>query len=159
MHTHFELITDHKPLLTLLNQHKFTSEQASARIRRWALFLSTYEYTIKFRTTEKHGNADALSRLPLLKEPTEVPTPEELVLLIRYLDDSPVTAAEVQTLTRKGPTLSLVKQYVLQGWPEKCSKRLKPYFQKKTRVDSTPRLPPLGSTSHYSTTSKEDRID
>ena len=42
----FELVTDHKPLLALLNQHKSTSEQASARIRRWSLFMATYEYTI-----------------------------------------------------------------------------------------------------------------
>lgn len=29
---HFELVTDHKPLLALLNQHKSTSEQASAMV-------------------------------------------------------------------------------------------------------------------------------
>jgi hypothetical protein len=33
---HFELVTDHKPLLAL---HRSTSLQASARIRRWSLFL------------------------------------------------------------------------------------------------------------------------
>jgi len=45
----FDLITDHQPLLTLLHQFKSTSQQASARIRRWSLFLSTCEYTIVFR--------------------------------------------------------------------------------------------------------------
>jgi len=29
---HFELITDHKPLLTLFNAQKLTSQQASARV-------------------------------------------------------------------------------------------------------------------------------
>ena len=29
----FDLITDHKPLLALLNEHKPTSPQASARVR------------------------------------------------------------------------------------------------------------------------------
>ena len=42
----FELVTDHKPLLTLLNEHKATSPQASARIRHWSLILAAYEYTI-----------------------------------------------------------------------------------------------------------------
>lgn len=37
----FDLITDHKPLLALLNQHKPTSSQASGRICRWSLFLSS----------------------------------------------------------------------------------------------------------------------
>ena len=132
----FELVTDHKPLLTLLNQHKSTSEQASARIRRWALFLSTYEYTIQFKKTEKHGNADALSRLPLPVEPKDVPTPAQLVLLIRHLDDSPVTVSEVRTLTRKDPTLALVLQYVLQGWPEKCAEQLKPYFRRRHELSA-----------------------
>ena len=89
----FELVTDHKPLLALLNQHKSTSEQASARIRRWALFMSSYEYQIKFRKTEQHGNADALSRLPLPMQPSRVPVAEELVLLVKHLNDSPVTVS------------------------------------------------------------------
>lgn len=60
----FQLITDHKPLLALLNQHRSTSAQASARICRWSLLLSMYDYTLTFRKTHLHGNADALSRLP-----------------------------------------------------------------------------------------------
>ncbi len=62
----FELVTDHQPLLALLHEHRSTSPQASARIRRWSLLLSAYEYTITFRKTEAHKNADALSRLPLI---------------------------------------------------------------------------------------------
>ena len=41
---HFNLATDHKPLLRLLSEEKPTSPQASARIRRWSLFLSRFEY-------------------------------------------------------------------------------------------------------------------
>ena len=88
----FDLITDHKPLLALLNQHKPTSSQASGRIRRWSLFLSSYEYTIQFRKTGAHANADALSRLPLPEAPAEVPEPPEVVLLMDHLSESPVTA-------------------------------------------------------------------
>ena len=36
--------------------------QASAHVRRWYLYLSIFEYTLKFRKTEAHANADALSR-------------------------------------------------------------------------------------------------
>ena len=59
----FELITNHRPLLTLLSESKAPSPQASARIRR-SLFMASYEYTMKFRGTQLHSNADALSRLP-----------------------------------------------------------------------------------------------
>ena len=68
---HFLLLTDHKPLLALLNEHCSTSAQASARIHRWSLELAAYEYTLKFCDTLSHSNADALSRLPLSVVPAE----------------------------------------------------------------------------------------
>ena len=57
----FTLITDHKPLLGLLSECKSTSPQASARVKRWSLYLV-------FRNTTAHANADALSRLPAVIE-------------------------------------------------------------------------------------------
>lgn len=77
----FTLITDHKPLLSLLNGQKPTYAQASARIRRWSLYMSMFEYTMEFRNTTAHANADALSRLPLPVVPAIPQTPPELVLL------------------------------------------------------------------------------
>ncbi len=91
----FELVTDHKPLLGLLREDHATSPQASARIKRWSLFLSSYEYTLMFRNTAAHANADALSRLPLPVEPAKTEAPPELVLLAEHLADSPVTADDI----------------------------------------------------------------
>ena len=59
----FTMITDHKPLLGLLSECKSTSPQASARVKRWSLYLSMFEYTPTFRNTAAHANTDALSRL------------------------------------------------------------------------------------------------
>ena len=67
--------------------------QASGKILRWALTLASYEYKILFRSTHKHGNADALSRLPCPNTTAaedEVPT--ELVLLLEAMNDLPLTA-------------------------------------------------------------------
>ena len=91
----FKLITDHKPLLGLFGESKPISSQASVRVRRWTLYLSLFEYTLKFRRTTAHSNADALSRLPLPVEPAVVQTPPELVLLAEHLDDSPVTVEQI----------------------------------------------------------------
>ena len=91
----FDLITDHKPLLALLNEHMPTSPQAYARVHRWSLLLSAYEYTMKFRCTSEHSNADALSRVPLREIPAHTDTPAELVLLMEHLADSPVTAKQI----------------------------------------------------------------
>ena len=106
----FELVTDHKPLLSLFHQHKTTSVQASARIRCWSLTLSAYEYTIVFHGTKQHSNADALSRLPLSMAPMDVPMAPELVLLLDHLTNLPVTVTDIRTWTRRDPVLAQVLQ-------------------------------------------------
>ena len=111
----FELVTDHKPLLALLSECKATSPQASARVKRYSLFLSSYEYTLKFRGTQLHGNADALSRLPLSVEPSTSEPPPELVLLLDHLDSSPVTAGQIRSWTRRDPSLRPVLQAIQNG--------------------------------------------
>ena len=123
----FELMTDHKPLLALMGEWKASSQQASARVRRWSLFLSSYEYTMTFRKTQSHGNADALSRLPMSIEYAEPKDPPELVLLLEHLDDSPVTAAQIESWTRRDPSLAPVVQMLQQGWPEESLPELQPF--------------------------------
>ena len=130
----FELVTDHKPLLTLLNEHKATSPQASARIRRWSLTLAAYEYTIVFKKTEEHGNADALSRLPLQVVPAKTETPPEIVLLMETLADLPVTADHIRSWTRRDPSLSSIVQCLQQGWPAQSDPKLAPYLSRKTEL-------------------------
>ena len=133
---HFLLYTDHKPLLALLNEHRATSPQASARIRRWSLFLSAYEYNLKFRDTLSHSNADALSRLPLAVVPAETDTPPEVILLMEHLCDSPVTAHDIQAATWKDPLLSKVLQYVRRGWPDNNTggADLSPFFTRRAEL-------------------------
>ena len=61
----FILVTDHKPLLALFGPTKATPALAANRLAWWALMLSQYQYTIEYQKTSDHGNADALSRLPV----------------------------------------------------------------------------------------------
>ena len=42
------VVTDHKPLLGLLNQTKQIPTIASARIQRWSLLLGAYEYELRY---------------------------------------------------------------------------------------------------------------
>ena len=70
---------------------------------------------MKFRCTTEHGNADALSRVPLRDTPAQTDTPTKLVQLMEHLADSPVTAKQTQTWTRRDPTLSTVLQYLQYG--------------------------------------------
>jgi len=54
---HFYLCTDHKPLLTLFKESRAVNPQASARIQRWALTLSMYEWVEE----EKRGMSPTLT--------------------------------------------------------------------------------------------------
>ena len=132
----FELVTDHKPLLGLLRESCPIPQQASARIKRWSLFLSNYEYTLSFRNTKAHANADALSRLPLPIEPIKTEPPPELVLLAEHLADSPVTADDVRVWTRRDPKLARVLQYVQQGWPSEVDPELQAFSAKRSELSA-----------------------
>ena len=90
---------NHRPqtaTIGLLRDCKSTSPQALARVRRWSLYLSQFEYQLTFRGTLAHANADVLYRLPLPHSPDIAQPPAEIVLLCQHLDDSPVTAKHIQ---------------------------------------------------------------
>ena len=38
---------------------------AAARMQRYVMYLAAHNYSIEYRSTKKHCNADGLSRLPL----------------------------------------------------------------------------------------------
>ncbi|UYV75353.1 K02A2.6-like [Cordylochernes scorpioides] len=127
----FILITDHKPLVTILGSRSGIPTLSTSRLQRWALILSAYTYDIKFRRTQYHGNADLLSRFPVGCE--EIPRLNN-VYALSYVEELPITAEEIATETEKDEVLSLAKFYTQQGWPEKVADHLRPYFQRKLEL-------------------------
>ena len=57
---HFEICTDHQPLLWLLQQQNPVGQHA-----RWVLALQEYDFHVRHRPGVTHINADVLSRSPL----------------------------------------------------------------------------------------------
>lgn len=49
----FKLITDHKPLERIFGNRRDLPKMSNNRLTRWALLLSTYKYTISYRTGKK----------------------------------------------------------------------------------------------------------
>lgn len=97
----FKIYTDHKPLMSLFSETKCIPPLASARIQRWALTLSAYQYTIVYRAGKDNANADALSRLPLPETPTVTYVPPETVFSLERLAETPVKASCIKQWTER----------------------------------------------------------
>ena len=59
----FQIITDRKSPLGLLQEHKGALSMAACRIEIWAIMLSAYNYELIFKSGRKHGNTDSKSCL------------------------------------------------------------------------------------------------
>ena len=130
----FTICSDHRSLQHLFSDTKSIPVMASARIQRWALTLSAYDYTIAYKLGEQNTNADLLSRLPLSETVSEVPLPREMVLLMETLQTAPVTAKQIKQWTARDPVLSRVKMFVEKGWKDTKEDVLKPYASRRDEL-------------------------
>ena len=131
----FVLYTDHKPLTTILNPKKGIPPLSAARLKRWAVILSAYNYKIEYKSTQTHSNADGLSRLPLVVNNDKKQLAEHSIFNLRKIENLPVTTAtQLKTMTRRDPVLSKVLHYTKQGWPTTIPIDLKPYWMKRTEL-------------------------
>ena len=122
----FTLVTDYQPLLALLGPKAAIPTMAAARMQRWAIVLSAYDYQIEYRRSEKHSNFDALSQL--LHEDSMIRCESEIYSVSAIDEDFPITEKDTGKATVLGPLLSRVLDFVMTGWPEKCDEEeLKPY--------------------------------
>ena len=103
------MLTDHKTLTQILDSHTGIPPLAAARLQHWALQLSTYQYGIWYRQSECHGNADALSRLPIVGTPVdEESTMDAEAYNVTQLETLPVTYLQLKTATNYDPILGQV---------------------------------------------------
>lgn len=129
------IVTDHKPLLGLLGEIKGIPQMAAARMQR-SLILTAYEYTLEYKEGSKHGNTDALSRLPIPTAPSSATTQEgEKVMLMEHLNSTPLQVKQILDWTCRGRILSRVRQCLMQGsWPSVCSDPdMQPYMRRRDK--------------------------
>ena len=153
---HFTIISDHKPLQYLFSEDKPVPVLASARIKRWALSLSAYDYTIEHRPGQQHGNADVLSRLPLPTTVKETSMPGEIVLLMETLQSTPVDSRQICLWTDRDPGLSKVRRLVQTGWRYSDDENLKPYQKRKSELSVQDSCILWGDQNHYSQSWKRE---
>ena len=112
----FTIKTDHKPLLGIFGEAKPIPTLSAARIQRWALLLSGYNYTLEYKRGEDNANADGMSRLPVDNKGEVSQATNDIFML--SLDRAPVNASEIKSATSRCPILSRVVQFTQHGWPE-----------------------------------------
>ena len=128
---HFILFTDHKPLTAIFGLKAGTPLLAANHLSRWALWLNQFDYSIQYRKTSDHGNADVLSRLPAAEDKIfdgeEDDKDTDLVCTIHILSIQ-VGSLDSRLLTKESGKESVIPtfmRYVHEGWPPK---------QKETRM-------------------------
>ena len=130
----FILITDHKPLTAILGPKKGIPTLAAARLQRWALLLSAYNYDIQFKPTAAHGNADGLSRLPLSVVTEKKPMDDVAVFNLAQIGSCPIVVSEIRWAKHSDSVLSNVLNFTLQGWPDNVSSKLIPFKNRATEL-------------------------
>nr|KAG5698057.1 hypothetical protein BaRGS_016705 [Batillaria attramentaria] len=117
----FILVTDHKPLTALFGPKKGTPLLAANRLARWALWLNQFDYTIEYRKTADHGNADALSRLPsgddidFDREESGEDTDMVCAIRVLSLQVKPFDSNILRQESGKDPVIATVMRYVREG--------------------------------------------
>ena len=107
----FDVITDHKPLVMILNK---PLASASPRLQRLMIKLQGYNFTIKYRPGKENDLSDGLSRLPNN-------TSNETIQLDLRVDHVQFSTDKVQKLkqeTMMDPVLNKLSEIIVIGWPE-----------------------------------------
>ena len=97
--------------------------------------LSTYNYTIEYKSTQCHGNADALSHLPLKQDsPSDENATISSLFNLSQIDQLPVDSNQIRSVTSRDVVLSKVVQYTKQSWPFTIPESLKPYYNRANEI-------------------------
>ena len=129
---HFQIETDHKPLIPLLGSKQL--DNLPPRILRFRLRLARFNYSISHVPGKHMYTADTLSRAPTSEQSD--PAVEELAELameacIAYLPASPHTLQRYREVQNSDPLCSLAMKYCRIGWPGKTQvgNALRPYWE------------------------------
>ena len=117
---HFQVISDHKPLETILNR---PINKSSPRLQRMLLHLQPYDFSITYRPGTEIPIPDTLSRLHLETEEPLLHREIEYYVhsVMKLLPISQEKLSELKQETLRDPQLRVLRKMVEEGWPEKRS--------------------------------------
>ena len=124
----FILVTDHRPLCKIFGNKESTPTMATARMQRWALTLSTYQYSIEHIKGISNQCADCMSRLPIPKQSRD--SAEKVHIVVQH--DLPVTASQIAKESLHDSQLSIVMKAIQHGrWPTDSTVDVNPFYMRR----------------------------
>lgn len=144
---HFSLVTDHKPLIPILNDHAL-DKLDNVRILRLRLKMQRYNFTASWVPGRDNSAADALSRAPvdqpspadeLAEGPPSFSARLALVFAIAGSDPTVVdpVLVSIQDAAARDPVMLELRDTILRGFPnDKCnlSLALRPFWSVHDRL-------------------------
>ena len=119
---HFTLLTDHQPLIPILNSI-WIADVENPRLQRLMMKMLPYSFTVQWVKAKDHLAADALSRFPVDQPSLDDELCEahaEVAVHARFADKSTedLQLHEVSNAQHTDPQPSRVADYVHCGWPD-----------------------------------------
>ena len=123
----FQLRSDHRPLEFMFNPQRELPKVTSARLMRWAIQLSAFDYDIQYVKGESIPHADALSRLDFADDQTDGVDACGDTSFVHWTETDVVSIKELQQETKRDALLSSVATRVVQNRWSGCSAAERPF--------------------------------
>ena len=117
---HVDIVTDHKPLLPIMNSQAL-DQISNPRLQRLRMKIQRYNYTAQWVRGKENQDADALSRYPVAK-----PTQDEMVETVGVVhaihaseatEVTDLRLSEIHQTADNDKEYSDLKQMILNGFP------------------------------------------
>ena len=159
---HFDIETDHKPLVPLLSTKHL--DNLTPRVLRFRLRLARYSYSIQHVPGKLLYTADTLSRAPV-KEVHSLQLLDEVESFIESVAvNLPASSNQLEAYKRAqsaDPICSRLKEYCLSSWSkgEEIEPELVPYWKARSFLTLQDELLLYGSRIVISTSLREETIE
>ena len=115
---HVVVESDHKPLEAIFKKHL---SSAPPRIARMMLRIQKYDVQMKYVPGKDIPVADALSRISSCHDEAIQGLDISVHEVYLQLNSSPMRVSQIREETDKDTTLSVLREIIMHGWPEKRS--------------------------------------
>jgi len=120
---HFDVVTDHKPLIPVLNT-KLLSDITNPRLQRLKEKLMEFVFSTHWKQGKEHAAPDALSRSPVRQpEPSDsvdddIPEIRSIAVAALQGDTMNIRLEKLETATNADPELQLLAETIRTGFPD-----------------------------------------